>query len=98
MILCRKTVIFARIIHYILNKKEKAKKIADTKWLNNDYVKFIALAQRFIEGNGKGIIGYITPNTHLIFTAATKQKRLALMVLKTRMYLESKAVYASLSL
>lgn len=49
----------------ILNKKEKAKKIADTKWLNNDYVKFIALAQRFIEGNGKGIIGYITPNTHL---------------------------------
>lgn len=49
----------------ILNKKEKAKKIADTKWLNNDYVKFIALAQRFIEENGKGIIGYITPNTHL---------------------------------
>lgn len=49
----------------LLNKKEKAKKIADTKWLNNDYVKFIALAQRFIEGNGKGIIGYITPNTHL---------------------------------
>lgn len=49
----------------IVNKKEKAKKIADTKWLNNDYVKFIALAQRFIEENGKGIIGYITPNTHL---------------------------------
>ena len=49
----------------ILSKKEKAKKIADTKWLNNDYVKFIALAQRFIEENGKGIIGYITPNTHL---------------------------------
>ena len=49
----------------ILKKNEKAKKIADTKWLNNDYVKFIALAQRFIEENGKGIIGYITPNTHL---------------------------------
>lgn len=49
----------------ILNKKEKAKKIVDTKWLNNDYVKFIALGQRFIEENGKGIIGYITPNTHL---------------------------------
>lgn len=28
-------------------------------------MKFIALAQRFIEENGKGIIGYITPNTHL---------------------------------
>lgn len=48
-----------------LNKKEKPKKIADTKWLNNDYVKFIALAQHFIEENGKGIIGYITPNTYL---------------------------------
>ena len=29
MILCRKTAIFARIIHYILNKKEKAKKKED---------------------------------------------------------------------
>mgnify|MGYP002515805520 FL=1 len=49
----------------ILNKKEKPKRIPDTKWLNNDYVKFIALAQKFIVENGKGIIGYITPNTHL---------------------------------
>ena len=49
----------------IISKKGKAKKIADTKWLNNDYVKFIALAQRYIEDNGKGIIGFITPNVFL---------------------------------
>ena len=35
---------------------EKAKKIFDTKWLNNDYVKFIALGQRFIEENDTPLI------------------------------------------
>ena len=49
----------------IVVKNSKVKKIADTKWLNNDYVKFIALAQRYVEDNGKGIIGFITPNIYL---------------------------------
>lgn len=48
-----------------ISKKAKPKKIAYTKWLNNDYVKFIALAQQYIEDNGKGIIGFITPNIYL---------------------------------
>ena len=39
--------------------------IPDTKWVNNDYVKFIGLAQRFIVENGSGIIGYINANSYL---------------------------------
>lgn len=35
------------------------------KWLNNDYVKFIALAMRYIERTGVGVIGYITSNSWL---------------------------------
>ena len=49
----------------VITKNGKAKKIAYTKWLDNDYVKFIALAQQYIEENGKGIIGFITPNIYL---------------------------------
>lgn len=43
----------------------EAKRIDDTKWLNNDYVKFIRLAQKFVEEKGEGIIGYINPNSYL---------------------------------
>lgn len=40
--------------------------IPDTKWVNSDEVKFIALAQSLIEKNdGGGIIGYINPHTYL---------------------------------
>ena len=35
------------------------------KWLNDDYVKFIRLAQDYIEKNGEGIIGYINPHGYL---------------------------------
>lgn len=35
------------------------------KWLNNDYVKFIALAMRYIERTGVGVFGYITSNSWL---------------------------------
>jgi predicted helicase len=35
------------------------------KWLNNDYVKFIALAMRQIERSGAGVMGYITSNSWL---------------------------------
>lgn len=35
------------------------------KWLNDDYVKFIRLAQDYIEKNGKGIIGFINPHGYL---------------------------------
>lgn len=40
--------------------------IRDTKWINSDEVKFIALAQSLIESNeGGGIVGYINPHTYL---------------------------------
>ena len=35
------------------------------KWLNDDYVKFIRLAQDYIEKNGEGIIGFINPHGYL---------------------------------
>ena len=35
------------------------------KWLNDDYVKFIRLAQDYIENNGEGIIGFINPHGYL---------------------------------
>ena len=39
--------------------------IPDTKWVNNDYVKFIGLAQQYIHENNGGIIGYINANSYL---------------------------------
>lgn len=35
------------------------------KWLNNDYVKFIAFAMQQIEKSGTGVLGYINSNTWL---------------------------------
>lgn len=35
------------------------------KWLNDDYVKFIRLAQHYIERNGEGVIGFINPHGYL---------------------------------
>ena len=35
------------------------------KWLNDDYVKFIRLAEHYVEKNGKGIVAYITPHGFL---------------------------------
>ena len=35
------------------------------KWLNDDYVKFIRLAQDYIYRNGEGIIGFINPHGYL---------------------------------
>lgn len=35
------------------------------KWLNNDYVKFIAFGMRQIERSGAGVLGYITSNSWL---------------------------------
>ena len=39
--------------------------IPDTKWVNNDYVKFIRLGQRLVEKNNTGILAYITDNSFL---------------------------------
>lgn len=50
---------------YKQEPQEGGGRIADTKWLNNDYVKFIALAQSYIEQTGEGIIGFINPNSYL---------------------------------
>ena len=35
------------------------------KWLNDDYVKFIRMAQYFIDKNGEGIIAFINPHGYL---------------------------------
>ena len=39
--------------------------IPDTKWLNNDYVQFIRLAEQYLESKGKGVLGFINPNEYL---------------------------------
>ncbi len=40
-------------------------KVGNTKWLNDDYVKFIRLSQFYIERNDTGIIGFINPHGFL---------------------------------
>ena len=35
------------------------------KWLNDDYVKFIRLAQHFVERNGEGVVAFINPHGYL---------------------------------
>ena len=40
-------------------------KISNTKWVNNDYVKFIRLAQYYVDKNNEGILAYITDNSFL---------------------------------
>lgn len=35
------------------------------KWINDDYVKFIRLAEHLIDKNGEGVIGYITNHGYL---------------------------------
>ena len=50
-------------------KKEPGGKLPlderNPKWLNDDYVKFIRLAQHYIEKKGEGIIGFINPHGYL---------------------------------
>ena len=50
-------------------KKEPGGKLPlderNPKWLNDDYVKFIRLAQYYIEKNGEGLIGFINPHGYL---------------------------------
>lgn len=49
----------------LYKKDHNNQKIPDTKWLNNDYVKFLRYGQFFIEKNGEGILAYITDNSFL---------------------------------
>ncbi len=37
----------------------------NSKWLNDDYVKFIRMAQHFIEQKGEGVLAYINPHGFL---------------------------------
>ena len=37
----------------------------NSKWLNNDYIKFIRAAQHYIAKNGSGILAYINSNSYL---------------------------------
>ena len=57
---------------WIMQKLEQYKRepgktynIEDTKWVNDDYVKFIRLAQNYIERGGSGIVAYINPHGYL---------------------------------
>ncbi len=44
--------------------KEKLKE-KNSKWINDDYVKFIRYGQHFIEKNGSGVLAYINPHGFL---------------------------------
>lgn len=44
--------------------KEKLKE-QNSKWINDDYVKFLRYGQHFIEKNGSGILAYINPHGFL---------------------------------
>ncbi|MEI7850395.1 MAG: type ISP restriction/modification enzyme [Kiritimatiellales bacterium] len=44
--------------------KEKLKE-KNSKWINDDYVKFIRYGQHFIEKNGEGILAFINPHGFL---------------------------------
>jgi predicted helicase len=50
-------------------KKEPGGKVKlkerNSKWINDDYVKFIRFAQHFIEKNGIGVLAYINPHGFL---------------------------------
>ena len=50
-------------------KKEPGGKVKlqekNSKWLNDDYVKFIRLGEYYIEKNGEGILAYITNNGYI---------------------------------
>lgn len=37
----------------------------NSKWINNDYVKFLRLAEHYVEKNESGIVGFITSNSYL---------------------------------
>jgi len=37
----------------------------NSKWINDDYVKFLRYGQHFIEKNGEGILAYINPHSFL---------------------------------
>ncbi len=57
---------------WIMEKLEQYKRepghsynIEDTKWVNDDYVKFIRLAQNYIERGGTGIVAFINPHGYL---------------------------------
>src|SRR5690606_3789417 len=41
------------------------KRPAQAKWLSDDYVKFIRMAEHLIEKNGEGVLGFITNHGYL---------------------------------
>ncbi|MDR0864069.1 MAG: N-6 DNA methylase [Candidatus Symbiothrix sp.] len=53
------------IEQYKKEPQNPSNNIPDTKWLNNDYVKFIRFGQYFIHKNQEGILAYITDNSFL---------------------------------
>lgn len=46
-------------------QSSELKRPAQAKWLSDDYVKFIRLAEHLIETNGEGVLGFITNHAYL---------------------------------
>ncbi len=46
-------------------KSPQLKKPAQAKWINDDYVKFIRMAQHMVDKNGEGVVGMITNHGYL---------------------------------
>lgn len=57
---------------------ETDNQIRDSKWLNDDYVKFIRLAEYYIQKNNKGVIAFINPH-HFLNNLTYRGMRFQLM-------------------
>ena len=49
----------------VYKQSSELKKPAQTKWLSDDYVKFIRLSEYLIDRNGEGVFGFITNHGYL---------------------------------
>ena len=49
----------------VYKQSPELKRPAQAKWLSDDYVKFIRLAEHLIEKNGEGVMGFITNHAYM---------------------------------
>lgn len=49
----------------VYKQSPELKRPAQAKWLSDDYVKFIRLSEHLIDGNGEGVLGFITNHSYL---------------------------------
>jgi predicted helicase len=55
-----------RLIRHYFTVDGKPLGEANSKWVNNDYIKFLALAEKIVTESGLGILGYITSHSWLL--------------------------------